>query len=175
VISTDSPNLKPAAPKKSRRRWPFIIAGLLTVHTGAMITAVVIASRDPGFSVDPAYYQKAVHWDESQAIRHQSDKLGWQATIQPSSIAEGGGTRTTSFSLTDSNHQAIPGVAMEVTYFHHAHGRDVRTAKLATTDAGDSRRFTTQLDMPWPGTWEFELTARAGEKLFVKRELIEVK
>jgi nitrogen fixation protein FixH len=167
-------NLIPAGRPASRRRWPMIIVGLLVGHTALMIAFVCIATRDKSFSVDPDYYGKAVHWDQSQAEQRASDALGWQATIRPEEVVDEKGERTVVFELTDANGAAVSAMAIDAVYFHHAHGNEVRKATFKS-EPSDPRHFLARLPMSHTGTWEFHVTAHAGEKLFVKTMTIDMK
>ena len=167
-------NLIPARPPPSRRRWPRIIVGLLVGHTALMITFVVIATRDTSFSVDPDYYGKAIHWDESQARERASAALGWHADLRSEETADANGLRTVTLELTDAAGLPIAGAAVEASYFHHAHGREPHTVSLQA-DPSDPRQFVARVPMPHAGTWEFHLTARAGERSFVKTLTIEAR
>ena len=69
------------------QRWAFAPVALLLASVGGLATMASIASDDPSFSLEPSYYEKAVHWDEQQAKRAASKRLGWrlQAALEPSS------------------------------------------------------------------------------------------
>ncbi|HMO25888.1 MAG TPA: FixH family protein, partial [Tepidisphaeraceae bacterium] len=59
----------PAKTRARRRRfpvWGWIVVAMLLVHASAMVFAAVIATRDPNFAVLPAYYRRAVAWDETK-------------------------------------------------------------------------------------------------------------
>ena len=73
---TSAPSTKPG------RRWPWILAGALTVQAAGIITMVTIASSDPSFAVEPDYYQRAVAWDSYAAQREASRALAWRAEVQ---------------------------------------------------------------------------------------------
>ncbi|HEX8916406.1 MAG TPA: FixH family protein [Humisphaera sp.] len=164
----------PAAPKRARKWWPTIIVGLLAGHTSLMVAFYFIATRDRSFSVDPDYYRKAVKWDEAQAERRASEQLGWKAEVRPADRADATGQRAVALSLTDAAGQPLPVAAIEVLYFHHAHGQDAKTAAVLA-DPTDGRRFPATLAMPHAGTWEFHLTAKSGTQTFVKTETVEVR
>ncbi|QOV88408.1 FixH family protein [Humisphaera borealis] len=160
------------SPRPFPRRWLKIVVGLLIGHTALMISFVFIATRDASFSVDPDYYGKAVRWDADQARRRTSDLLGWNAALEVVGPAGTDGSRVVSLELTDASGRAIPNAVVAVGYFHHAHGREKRTAIL--TVSGDPRRHQAGLLMPQAGEWEFELTARAGADEFLKTVTIKV-
>jgi hypothetical protein len=161
-----------------RRVWPWIILGLLLAHTAAMIVFVTIANRDASFSVDPDYYGKAVRWDQDQAIRRASDLLDWNVQIRPAEAASlpvAPNQRLFVLTLQDGEGHPIPASAVDVNYFHDAHGREIRSEVL-TADPADPKRFKAALTMPYAGLWEFELTVHAaGGQKFFKKFTAEVK
>src|SRR3569623_2033596 len=106
-----------------------------------MVGAVTIATHDKSFAVTPDYYQRAVHWDEEQAARRASEKLGWRVSIETAPQADPLGRRVVSVVLTDAQGQALPAAQLDVTYFHDAHANEPQTLKL-TPDPDDARRFT---------------------------------
>jgi nitrogen fixation protein FixH len=156
-------------PVMGKRRWPLIIVALLGGHTLLMLGAVFIATRDPGFSVDPGYYQKSLQWDQRQAMKRASEQLGWRAEVLPAD-AQLDGRRHVRVTLVDRAGAAIPGAKVEARYFHHAHGREAATASF-TAAAG---AYQADLRMPWRGVWQFELTATAGGQTYVNSMVVEV-
>jgi nitrogen fixation protein FixH len=146
-------------------RWPSIIVGMLGVHVLIMVIAVTLATRDPGFSVVPDYYQRAVHWDQEQALKKSSAELGWQIKMMPSEVVDPVGRRQVSFELVDRTGAPISGAALEVIYFHHAHGHESRDVKLMQNAPG---RYSQSLDMRYEGFWEFHFTATVNGKTFIQ-------
>ena len=149
-----------------RARWPWIIVGLLGGHVLLMVAAVTIATHDRSFAVVPNYYQRAVNWDQTQAEKRASEKLGWHVRVEASSRVDPIGRRAVSFVLADADGKALDHAVLDVEYFHHAHGDEDKQVKL-TPDATDPSRFTVLLPMRYPGNWEFHFTATAGGKTFV--------
>lgn len=149
-----------------RGRWPWIIVGLLGGHVLLMVVAVTIATHDRSFAVVPNYYQRALNWDQTQAEKRASEKLGWHVRVEASSQVDPIGRRTVSFVLTDADGKPLDHAVLDVEYFHHAHGDEEKQVKL-TPDATDPSHFTVLLPMRYPGNWEFHFTVTAGGKTFV--------
>ena len=61
-------------------RWWLVIAGLLAGNAIAMVLLAVIAS-DGGTQVIPAYYDRAVHFDDEIDRASASRALGWHAEV----------------------------------------------------------------------------------------------
>lgn len=49
-------------PQRKRSIWPFLIAGMLLTHAGAMIYVVTLTQRNKPAVIDN-YYEKAINWD----------------------------------------------------------------------------------------------------------------
>jgi len=153
---------------KAGRKWPWIIVGLLSVHVAGMVTAAMIATHDRSFAVVDNYYEKAVHWDQSQALLRASREMGWKVEIKPSDRVDPLGRRRVEFVVTDAQGRAIPQAVLTVEYFHDAHAAEVRKATLSP-DGHDPSRFGAVLPMRYAGIWEYELTVTAGDKTFVEK------
>lgn len=159
------------ASKRRPRIWPIILAALLIGHTVLMLVFVTIASHDSSFSIDSDYYGKAIRWDQDQARRRASDALGWNADLQ---VVDGSaGARAARLTLRDRNGQPIPQAAVDVKFFHHAHGREVRSCSLSA-DAAGAGQFSNNLLLPYSGEWEFEIVAKADGREFLKTIVMEV-
>ena len=162
-----SPTVNGKPSRKSSWRWPLILIGLLTGHATIMMVCVAIATNDKTFAVPPDYYGRAIHWDERQAALRASEQLGWKASVEAANEVDPLGRRIAAFRLVDASGNAIPGATMEVSYYHHAHGRDVQRLELKVADAADPRQFSGLFPMRYSGFWEFEFTAKAHGKTFV--------
>lgn len=157
-------------PRKPAGKWPWIIVGLLGGHVTIMIIAVTIAVHDRSFSVVPNYYQRAVNWDQTQAEKRASEKLGWRVRVEASEQVDPLGRRAISFVLSDAQGKPIDHARMSVEYFHDAHGDEEKQVKL-TPDARDPSRFSAVLPMRYAGDWEFTFTVTAQGKTFVSHEI----
>ncbi len=138
---------------------------MLGVHVLIMVVAVTLATRDPGFSVVPDYYQRAVHWDQDQAMKGASAAMGWQVRMNPSDVVDPVGRRQVSFQLVDREGRAVPNATLEVAYFHHAHGHEPHAVKLLQNAPGE---YGQALEMRYEGFWEFHFTAIVDGKTFVQ-------
>lgn len=73
AMNTNLP-LRPAPRYKRALRWPLAIVALLLIHAGVMVTAAVVASRDPNFVVRPNYYRDAVDWDKNRSAARAAQR-----------------------------------------------------------------------------------------------------
>jgi nitrogen fixation protein FixH len=157
--------LKPIT-RADSRRWPLIVLSLLAGHVAIMLVAVVIATHDKSFAVVSNYYDRAVNWDQSQAILRASRELGWHVQIVPATQTDPMGRRQVTFVLTDSAGRAIENAMLNVEYFHDSHASEVQNATISPT-GGDGREFTQLLPIRYQGAWEFHVTVTGNGKSFV--------
>ena len=166
MTSTDQPQLR-----KAGRKWPWIIVGLLAVHVAGMVTAAMIATHDRSFAVVDNYYEKAVHWDQSQAILRASREMGWKVEIKPGDRVDPLGRRRVEFVVTDAQGRAIESSVLTAEYFHDAHASEVRKVTLSP-DGSDPSHFGAVLPMRYAGVWEYQISVTAGDKTYVEKKTL---
>jgi len=152
-------------PVRKSYKWPLIIIGLLVVHTAAMLTAVTIASSDRSFAVIPNYYQDAVKWDQTKAAQQASDKLNWKVEIIIASTADPLGNRLVAVRIVDADGKAVEMQKVQLKYFHFSHGGNPHDVALLARDG----KIEGAIPLRYEGFHEFNLTATAGEKVFVEK------
>lgn len=160
--------------RNSRRAsylWPGIVVALLAGHVILMVVVVLIATSDPTFSVEPDYYDKALHWDDTATQRAANQRLGWVAAVDVGSDIGIRGERTVSCRLTNSAGDPLDGAQIELVAFPHARGAERATQTLEP--AGDGR-YAAQMRFQRKGTWEFRLRVERGPDTFTYRETRDV-
>lgn len=150
-------------PRKRSYRWPFIIVSLLAGHVSLMCWAVAKATSDKNAVVIEDYYNKATHWDKTQAEQIASDKLGWQVMLAAAASPDAQGQRSVTLHLTDAKGAVITPDEMSLVGYHQAHAEKTFSAKLDSSTDG----FAATLPMPHAGVYHFNFIARAGDKTFV--------
>jgi len=165
VVDETSPS---AAESSWRNRliWPGMIIALLVLHILAVVSAVFVATRDRSFAVEPNYYQKALHWEDTLRQREANQRLAWQVAL------ELGGDRSTgqrlvSCRLSDSQGRPLEGGLIDLVAFAHARGNDRFAAVLEESTPG---RYEGAVRMPRGGTWEFRLVIHRGPETFTYEE-----
>jgi nitrogen fixation protein FixH len=144
-------------------QWPWAIGGLLGLCVAANVSLLVYANSDPGFAVEPDYYQKALDWDQHMAQERVNADLGWQATIR--TVASSQGTMRVSARLLDADGSAVAVDSVDVLAFHNARAMDVLEATLVR---GQDGTYDAELPIRKGGLWEFRLQARRGDDLYTQ-------
>lgn len=151
--------------KKKSYKWPLIIVGLLVTHVAAMMTAVVIATSDKSFAVLPNYYQEAVKWDQTKARHEASVELGWKAQISVAPEMSATGERLVNVTIVDAAGAQVPVEKVELKFYHFSHASNPHRVTLTAREG----KIEGWMPLRYEGFHEFNLTANAGEKLFVEK------
>ena len=112
-------------------RWWLAIGGLLAANVIAMVLLAVVAN-DGGTQVIPAYYDKAVHYNDELDAAQVSRALGWHAGLTMS----GGAIEVF---VMDAAGAAIDGATVRVTGYPRAHAAELVDVTLASTGGGHYR------------------------------------
>ncbi len=158
----------PAAIDPRKRRWwiwPAIVVTMLGLHTFGTLYAVSIANRDRSFKVDPEYYRKGLTLDSRKAELASSEKLGWTVSVS-ADLDAASKTRTVAVKLLDKLGQPVTGATVDLSFYHHARGSDVRT--LTLRDSASPGVYTAQTDLVAVGFWQFDFVVTKGADRFVK-------
>jgi nitrogen fixation protein FixH len=145
-------------------RWPAIVVGLLVAHCLFMLTVAMIAVGDRSFVVVPRYYEQALAWDQTQALRRQSKKLGWRLGIETGRSVDLQGRRLVVFTLADAEGRPMHDATAQISYYHRRQAQQVERITLSATAPG---RFERDLPMRAGGFWEFRVLASSGGQEFI--------
>ncbi len=149
--------------KKKGTFWALLPVGLLLgmfVGWGVMLS---LALDDPSFGVEPDYYEKALHFDAYEAQRRESRRLGWALDFEVEEAS--GKDAELSVRLLDAKRQPLDNAKVQVTAFHNARSRNVKTLVLEPRGSG---RYAARLSSPRPGLWEFRFRVDKGTDRFLK-------
>lgn len=146
-------------------RWalvPIVLLGGLLAGLAVMVT---LATHDPGFALEPNYYQKAVAWDEERAQLAANERLGYRLELSVEQVPAKAGERRLVAHFDDARGQPISGAVLGVSAFANARAMHVLEAKLEETTKGV---YVADLAMQRPGLWELRFVARRGALRFTR-------
>jgi nitrogen fixation protein FixH len=156
------------ATKPSRKSrawiWPVGITIALAIHTGAMLLAVAVASRDKSFRVDPDYYRRGFDWDKKKAAIADSQKLGWNVWLTADA-------KNISVQLRDASGASIDNASVKATFFHNARAADTQSVELKSADS-TSGHYTVPASLDRPGFYTVDLDITAGTQHYVDSKTI---
>jgi nitrogen fixation protein FixH len=127
-----------------------------------------IAVDDPGFAVEPGYYQQALNWDAHRAEQQRSANLGWNATWDVSQPATGAGqtkpeAHTLHVSLNDVMGAPLDDASVSVVAFHNARAAETQSLQLHRSTPG---QYDARLVVTRSGLWHLRLVAVRGNDRF---------
>jgi nitrogen fixation protein FixH len=155
-----------AANSMSRvRRWPVLLAAALLAQAAGVLTMVTIAARDRNFSVEPNYYEKAVHWDDAARERDHARELGWSVTT---AIRD----RSLVVNLATALGAPLEGASISGEYFHQAHTREHSNVTLTAVSPG---RYECPVGVLRPGFFQVRLQIVRGPERVCVIETVEAR
>jgi len=155
---TDAPAF--SKPKKTgHSRWALVPVALLAGSFFGVGGMALIAVRDPNFALEPNYYQKALHWDQSQAQAASNQRFGYTFHAPPVVVLDALGQATLRVEIKDRNGLAVPGARLSALGFANAFSEDSSQLQLSEQAPGV---YEAQVKARHAGLWEFRLTMDSG-------------
>ncbi|HWA74016.1 MAG TPA: FixH family protein [Polyangiaceae bacterium] len=139
--------------------WAFLPVLLLAASLAGVGTMATIAARDPSFSLERDYYDRAVHWDREQAQAAENQRLGYQLSLRVSGPGE------VEVSLADRQGGELRGAVLRAEAFSNARAANVQ--KLSFLEAADGT-YRARIDAPRPGLWEFRFRVETQGQHFTQ-------
>lgn len=102
-------------------RWVWVPVGLLVASTLGVGSLAAIAVHDPSFALEPNYYDKALHWDLTQAQAADNQRLGYAIRLDRGMTLDAAGkasvrVRIVDASGRDANDAIVSGLAFANAY-----------------------------------------------------------
>jgi nitrogen fixation protein FixH len=132
------------------------LLGIMLLGLGSM---AYIAADDPGFALEPNYYDKAVHWDRAQAEARASRALGYRLEPTGPLTVTADGRIELRLSLVDRHGRAVAGAEVTAEAFANASASRVQRVVLREVSAGT---YQTELRQGSPGLWELRVAVTRG-------------
>jgi hypothetical protein len=133
---------------------PVLLLGSMFVGLGSM---AYVAVNDPGFALEPNYYDKAVHWDRSQAEAAASRELGLKLTLsRPLRLSESGKLEL-ELAVTDKSGVSYGGAEVKVEAFAVARASRLHDVTLRELAPG---RYAAEIDSKTLGLWELRVSIK---------------
>ena len=151
--------------------WAWVPAGLLAIMLLGLGTLAYIAIDDPGFALEPNYYEKAVQWDRSLAEARESHALGFRIEPTHALLLGADGVIEVELTLRDRLGSAVSGAELSLEAFPNAAAQKIERHKLRETSPGTYR---TQLRGGGSGLWELRCKVSYGTARFQQVLRLEV-
>ncbi len=106
----------------SRKRhlfWPVFILSLIGIHIVSVVTMVVVATHDRSFAVEPDFYQKGLHYEQTLDQRRENARLGWTAKLEVGRPLSGSNVRNVVCRLSDRDEKPLDDAKIDMVAFAH--------------------------------------------------------
>ena len=149
---------------------------LLATSSIGWLFMVNLAVRDPGFSVESDYYNKASNYDQVIEQRRANERLGWRfAVTEFRAEAQAGSLPKSALVVlraSDGSQQSLSGLKIRATAFPTARGNDVQNLVFKQDSEG---AYVASLLRPRVGLWELRLDVAGPEgQRFVESKSMEL-
>ena len=130
------------------RFWAWVPATLLGAMLLGLGTMAYIAIDDPSFALEPNYYDKAVHWDRSQAEARDSQVLGLRLSLRQAPAVSAQGEVELLREVRDRQARPLPGAAAELEAIPNAFA--ARLQRISLQEASPGLTSATNSSRPVP-------------------------
>src|SRR5664279_2445016 len=111
-------------------RWALVPVALLLASTLGVGSMAFIAIRDPNFATEPDYYNKALHWDQTQAQAAENQRLGYLVELEPRVVVDAAGRATLQLKLQDATRAPVHGAVVKAVAFANAFSNDLNALEF---------------------------------------------
>lgn len=146
-------------PKTSNSRWALVPVGLLASSVVGFSWMALIAVRDPSFALERDYYQKAIHWDQTQAQAATNQRLAYRISASPSIALDASGRAVISLKLADRSDRPITSARVTAEAFPNAFSAEISNLTFQEREPGT---YSATLAAKRAGVWELRLTVDDG-------------
>lgn len=147
----------------SGRFWAWVPATLLGAMLLGLGAMAYIAIDDPSFALEPNYYDKAVHWDRSQAEAKDSQALGLRLSLLQAPSVSAQGEVELLLQVRDRQDLPVQGAAVAVEAFPNAFAARLQQLSLQEASPGVYRA---KLSQGVNGLWELRFGVTRGALRF---------
>ncbi|MEQ9104255.1 MAG: FixH family protein [Rhodothermales bacterium] len=151
--------------------WPMAVVGLILLGMTSTFGVLIASRSDGGPRVIKQYYQKAVAWDSTAAVRQASVDLGWVLDVSRSRTD---GQTELEVRIVDSDGRPISGLSGEMRLSRPQSTGVLERLPLEPyptpgTTPGATPAFTLRAfpTVSGRGLWDVEVDVRTGETRFV--------
>lgn len=150
---------------------PTMIFALLGLNVCIVAITVYLATSDESFAVEPAYYQRAVAWDEAAAQARINAQLGWTIEALVESPLSPAGPSLLRLQVRDAAGKPVTGASVNVVGF--ASIAAARRYSWALTEEAPGV-YVAPCSIDRAGIWEIRVAVVAGRAKFTADRSIEV-
>jgi nitrogen fixation protein FixH len=136
-----------------------------------VLVMVIVATHDSSFALEPDWYQKGLHYEQTAQQQRENSRLNWSVQIDVSRPLTGTNQRNVTCTVADPAGKPVNNATVDLVAFAHLRANNRTSSVLMPQDGGIYRGTMAFED---PGLWEFRLVITRGAEIFtyiVKREI----
>ncbi|HYP76744.1 MAG TPA: FixH family protein [Polyangiaceae bacterium] len=157
-------NAVPSLPeRRARLPWALVPVALLLSSALGVGSMAVIAARDPHFSTESDYYEKAVRWDQTQAQAATNQRLGYTLKGPPLVRLDQQGHAALELALEDRSGKPVSGANLTGNAFANAYSGELVRVAFEEVSPG---HYLAKFPVRHRGQWVFELVCDADGQRF---------
>jgi nitrogen fixation protein FixH len=151
--------------------WPIFLTSLISIHIVSVMVMVIVATHDSSFAIEPDWYQKGLHYEQTAQQQHENGRLGWSVQLDVGPPLTGTNRRNVSCKVFDRAGKPVENATIDLVAFAHLRASNRTSSVLLPHYGGE---YGSTLAFEEPGMWEFRLVVTRGPETFthiVKREI----
>ncbi len=149
--------------------WPGLVVSILSFTVVSHIALLFAINSDQGVQIEEDYYQRALAWDDLQALRKSSDDKGWTVNLYVADPTTAAPARQVTITVTDTAGAPVTGLTGDLELRRPSRSGTLSTnAFEAIPDAPGAYRC--EVAIPEGGLWDFTLRARHGASDFLDEQ-----
>ncbi len=154
-------------PKPSRHLfWPILLTSLISIHIVCVAVMVTIATRDSSFAVEPDWYEKGLHYDQTAEQQRENRRLGWSVQLKIGRPMSDTSERTVTCTVRDRSGKPVRDATVDMVAFAHLRASKRISSVLLSREGGE---YAASLACDDPGLWEFRLVITHGKETFTQK------
>ena len=151
--------------------WPILLTSLISIHIVSVVVMVIVATHDSSFAIEPDWYQKGLHYEQTAQQQRENSRLGWSVQLDVGQPLTGTNRRNVTCTVLDRAGKPVENATVDLVAFAHLRASNRTSSVLLPHDGGE---YGATMAFEDPGMWEFRLVITRGAETFtqiVKREI----
>ena len=120
--------------------WPILLTSLISIHIVSVVAMVIIATHDSSFAVEPDWYQKGLHYEQTAQQQRENSRLGWSVQLDVGRPLTGTNRRNVTCTVCDRAGKPVENATVDLVAFAHLRASNRTSSVLLPHKGGRVRR-----------------------------------
>ena len=99
--------------------WPIFLTSLISIHIVSVVVMVIVATHDSSFAVEPDWYQKGLHYEQTAQQQRANSRLGWSVQLEVGQPLTGTNQRNVTCTVLDRAGKPVENATVDLVAFAH--------------------------------------------------------